>query len=251
MAQINVSPQVSHILGEAYQHYPAAERLTYMDVAARGLLSREVRAAIDAHLDTRTFYGVNKDAYFELVERTRGRFAHLINAQPDEVALTKNVSEGLNMVAAGLPWQVGDNVIVCPALEHPNNVYCWLNLRRRGVEVRMVHSHDGHLPIDEMVHCIDNRTRVVTASTVTFAPGFRTDIDRLSGACRERGVFFRVFGDEVVCHITLVDLSRVCHAGLYSSCSTRPLRRMHPASRSMSKLTVTQCPLCRLRESFN
>ncbi len=191
MTQVAVSTPTQR-LAEAYQHYPATEELTYLDVAARGLISRQVRTAIDAHLDTRTFHSVQKDAYFELVECARGRFATLIHASPDDIALTKNVSEGLNMVATGLPWQAGDNVIVCPELEHPNNVYCWLNLRHRGVEVHMVGARDGHLPVDEMIQRMNARTRVLTASTVTFAPGFRTDIDRLGRACRERGVFFVV-----------------------------------------------------------
>ena len=194
MAQgkVTESTETDLRLAEAYRHYPATERLTYLDVAARGLLSDEVRAAIDAHLEARTFHGVKKEEYFELVERTRIRFANLINAHPDEVALAKNVSEGLNMVAASLPWQPGDNVIVCPELEHPNNVYCWLNLKRRGVEVRTVPSRDGHMPVDEMVGRIDDRTRLLTVSTVTFAPGFRTEIERLGHTCRERGVFFLV-----------------------------------------------------------
>jgi cysteine desulfurase/selenocysteine lyase len=187
---VAVSTPTDHRLAEAYQHYPATKQLTYLDVAACGLLSRQVHAAIDAHVDARTFHGVKKDQYFELVERTRSHFATLINAHPDEVALTKNISEGLNMVANSLPWQAGDNVIVCPELEHPNNVYCWLNLRNRGVDVRMVRPRDGHLPVHEIVRGIDHRTRVVTASTVTFAPGFRTDLEPLSRACRERGVFF-------------------------------------------------------------
>jgi selenocysteine lyase/cysteine desulfurase len=188
---IVASPAASS-LAEAHQHYPATEQLTYMDVAARGLLSRQVRAALDAHVEGRTCHGVEKEAYFELVEQTRQRFAQFINAQADEVTFTKNVSEGLNMVATGLAWQPGDNVVLCPELEHPNNVYCWLNLKQRGVEVRIVQSSDGHLPVDEMVQQMDGRTRVVTASTVTFAPGFCTDIDRLGQACRERGVFFLV-----------------------------------------------------------
>lgn len=187
-----VSSPIGHSLAEAYQHYPATEKLTYMDVAARGLISRQSRAAIDAHVDTRVLHGVQKELYFELVEQTRQRFAQLINAHPDEVAFTKNVSEGLNVIATGLPWQPGDNVVLCPTLEHPNNVYCWLNLKSRGVEMRTVQASEGCLPIDEMIQSIDARTRVVTASTVTFAPGFRTDIERLGRACRERGVFFLV-----------------------------------------------------------
>jgi cysteine desulfurase / selenocysteine lyase len=140
--------------------------------------------------DGRMLGSAEKNEYFALVERTRRRFAQLINADADEVALTKNVSESLNTVAAGLPWQAGDNVVLCPELEHPNNVYCWLNLRRRGVEVRMVSPRGERMPIDAMVSRIDARTRVGTASTVTFAPGFRTEIDRGGRACRERGVCF-------------------------------------------------------------
>jgi cysteine desulfurase/selenocysteine lyase len=96
------------------------------------------------------------------------------------------------MVATGLPWEAGDNVVVCPELEHPNNVYCWLNLRQHGIEVRKVAPRQGYLPVDDMIHRMDGRIRAVTASTVTFAPGFRTDIDRLGQACRERVVFFLV-----------------------------------------------------------
>lgn len=189
---VAVSERPTTSIAEAYREFPATEHLTYMDVAARGLISRAVRTALDAHLDGRLLGSAQKDEYFALVERTRSRFAELINAQPDEVALTKNVSEGLNMIATALPWQAGDNVVLCPELEHPNNVYCWLNLRRLGVDVRVVPPRDGHIPIDEMVNAIDARTRVMTASTVTFAPGFRTDVERLGRACRERGVFFMV-----------------------------------------------------------
>jgi cysteine desulfurase/selenocysteine lyase len=194
MAQTSVAvsePSASSIAG-AYREFPATEHFTYMDVAARGVISRGVRVALDAHLDGRMLGSAQKEDYFALVERSRSRFAQLINAHPDEVALTKNVSEGLNIVAAGIPWQAGDNVVLCPELEHPNNVYCWLNLRRLGVEVRMVAPCDAHIPIEAIISRIDTRTRVVTASTVTFAPGFRTDVNRLGHACRERSVFFMV-----------------------------------------------------------
>ncbi len=174
------------------ESFPALKQWTYMDVAARGVLSRETRAALDAHLDDRMMNGGNKERFFELIERARGRFAQLVNADPSEITYTKNISEGLNMVATGIQWKAGDNVVLCPELEHPNNVYVWLNLQRFGVEVRMVKPRDNHIPVDEMIANMDARTRCATASTVTFAPGFRTDIDMLGKACRERGVLFLV-----------------------------------------------------------
>lgn len=180
-------------LAEARSHFPALERWTYMDISGRSVLSREVRAALDAHLDDRMMNGASsKEAFFELVERARGRFATLINARPDEVTYTKNISEGLNMIATGLDWRAGDNVVLCPELEHPNNVYVWLNLQRYGVEVRMVPARDGHIDVAAMAARMDARTRVATVSTVTFAPGFRTDVAALGRICRERGVLLLV-----------------------------------------------------------
>ncbi|MBI3041427.1 MAG: aminotransferase class V-fold PLP-dependent enzyme [Betaproteobacteria bacterium] len=180
-------------LAAARSHFPALERWTYMDIAGRSVLSHEVRQAIDAHLHERMMNGAtSKEAFFDLVERARGRFARLVNAQPGEVAYAKNISEALNMIAAGLDWQRGDNVVLCLELEHPNNVYPWLNLQRYGVEVRAVGSRDGHIPVDAMAARMDGRTRVATVSTVTFAPGFRTDVATIGKACRERGVLLLV-----------------------------------------------------------
>ena len=180
-------------LAEARAHFPALERWTYMDLSARGVLSREVRAALDAHLDDRMMNGAtDKEQFFALVERARGRFAQLIGADADEIAYTKNISEGLNIVARAIDWRKGDNVVLCPELEHPNNVYVWLNLRRFGVEVRAVQPREGHIPIDALIEQMDARTRVVTVSTVSFAPGFRTDVESLGKVCRERGVMLLV-----------------------------------------------------------
>ena len=185
-------------IAAARANYPALERWTYMDLAGRGVLSRGVRAAVDAQLDERMFNGGDKEKFFALTERARGKFAQLINAEPDESAYTKNISDGLNMIATGIDWKDGDNVIVCPELEHPNNVYPWLNLRKRGLEVRTVKPRAGHIPVDEIASRMDARTRVATVSTVTFAPGFRTDVDALGRACREHGVLFLVDGAQSV-----------------------------------------------------
>jgi cysteine desulfurase/selenocysteine lyase len=121
-------------LRAARSEFPALERWTYMDVAGRGVLSRRARAAIDAYLDDRMLNGAtSKEDLFVLIERARGRFAELIGAPAGEVTYTKNISEGLNMIAAAIHWHRGDNVVLCPELEHPNNVYPWLNLKRYGV----------------------------------------------------------------------------------------------------------------------
>ncbi len=180
------------VFSAARREYPALERWTYMDVSGRCVLSRGVRAAIDAQLDERMMNGGDKVKFFAMIERARGKFAQLINAEPDEIAYAKNVSDGLNMIATGFHWKRGDNVILCPELEHPNNIYPWLNMQRYGLEVRTVRPRDGHIPVGDIAGLIDSGTRVVTVSTVTFAPGFRTDVDTLGRICRERGIMLLV-----------------------------------------------------------
>jgi len=178
---------------EAHRDFPATERYTYMDVSARGLLPRVARDALAVHIDERMMGEADKHAYFDMIERVRSRFARHINAaSSDEIAFTKNITEGLNAVAASIDWRGGDNVVVCPELEHPANVYPWLNQQRRGVGLRMVAPRDGAMPVDEMIARIDAGTRAVAVSTVTFAPGFRTDLATLGRVCREKGVMFVV-----------------------------------------------------------
>jgi cysteine desulfurase/selenocysteine lyase len=184
---------------DARRHFPGADGCVYMDVAARGLLPGEARRALDAHLDARLAGSADKATMFETVERARSRFADLINATPDEIALTKNVSEGLNIVAAAMPWAEGDNVVLCPELEHPNNVYLWRNLaRRRGVELRGVPPRDGHIAAERLIEAIDDRTRILSVSSVSFAPGFRTDLAPIGRACRDRDVLLLVDGVQSV-----------------------------------------------------
>lgn len=230
-------------IATARAQFPALERWTYMDVAGRGVISREARAALDAHLDERMLNGGDKAKFFELVETTRGRFAQLIHAAPDEIALTKNISEGLNMVATAFDWKRGDNVILCPELEHPNNVYPWLNMQRYGLEVRTVRPREGHIPVDEIARRMDSGTRVVTVSTVTFAPGFRTDVEALGRACRERGVLLLVDAAQSIgvldtdverCHIDALAVStQKGLLGLYGMgffyCRREWAERMKPA----------------------
>ena len=118
-------------LVDARALFPGAERSTYMDVGVRGLLSTRVRAAVEDHLDAHMSGDWDKGQMLASVEHAREGLARLVNADPDEIAITKNASEGLNAIAASLAWRPGDNIVFCPELEHPNNVYPWLNLNTR------------------------------------------------------------------------------------------------------------------------
>ena len=170
-------------------NFPGTKNGIFTNVAQRGLMPVQVRDAITAYLDKRTGLGWSKEESFDLVASTRVTFADMVNAHPDEISFVKNVSEGLNHIAGGMNWQAGDNIILCPELEHPANVYPWYNaVRRHGIEVRKVAAKNGSVDLDTLMEAIDSRTRLVSVSTVTFSPGFVTDVPGLSAACAERGV---------------------------------------------------------------
>lgn len=187
----NANARRERLLGA--DEFPVVGRCTYLSICDSTALSRRVRGAVDEFLDQITYWRDTAAVRDERVHGARTKFARLIGARAaTDIAIVKNVSEGINAIASALPWQAGDNVVVCASLEHPNNVLPWIHLRRRGVEVRIVEPVDGAIEPAAMVAAIDGRTRVVTCSSVTFAPGLRTDLGTIGRACRAKGVLFLI-----------------------------------------------------------
>lgn len=179
--------------------FPGADQRVYLNIAAKGLLPAPTGDVIRAYVDEQVAGCADKDLLRRQVDETRASFASLIGADADEVGITKNVSEGLNLFAASLLWEPGDNVVVCPELEHPNNIYLWYNLERRyGVEVRAVEPQAGRMPVEGMVSAMDERTRIVTFPTISFAPGFITDAAPLTQAARAVGALTLADGAQSV-----------------------------------------------------
>ena len=163
--------------------YPAAARRPYLNVAVRSLLARPIREVCDWYLDGAMEGGPDKEVLFDTVERGRARFARWIGADPDEVAWTRNVTDGMNLFLTALDWRDGDEVVYCPDLEHPANVLPWRNLAlRQGVKLKAVPADGGRLPSVRMAEAVGPRTRVIAAATVSYSPGFIADLAPLKEA---------------------------------------------------------------------
>ncbi len=125
-------------------------------------------------------------------ERVRDSAATLLGARrPDQVAFVPNTSTGLSYVAEGLDWRQGDNVVIAES-EFPSNVYPWLGLADRGVEVRTVAEADGAVPADAIARAITPATRVVAISWVQYATGYRVDLAAVGRQCRDRDILLVV-----------------------------------------------------------
>jgi selenocysteine lyase/cysteine desulfurase len=172
--------------------FPVTRNVVYMNHAAVGPLSVRAYEAMERHArDQRDFGALHWREWYHEYELLREAAGRLINAGPDEIAILKNTSEGLSFVAEGFRWQRGQNVITTD-LEFPSNFSPWKNLQRRGVELRVVESHDGAYTVDDVAKLIDANTRIVTVSSVAFHNGFAADLDAIGELCARRGVLFCV-----------------------------------------------------------
>jgi selenocysteine lyase/cysteine desulfurase len=128
---------------------------------------------------------------FGTLAKARAACARLVGAEPREIALMVNTSYGLNLAARALPFVSGD-VVITSDREYPSNVYPWMELEAaRGVKLERVPCA-GALPDERAILAALDRPRVrgLVLSWVSFATGFRIDVERLGRACRERGIWF-------------------------------------------------------------
>ena len=169
---------------------PVAKKWSYFDHAAVAPIPKPALDAISKWASEATEDGdAVWMAWNRQHEECRKTAANLINAQVSEIGLVPNTTFGINLVADGLDWKEGDNVVL-PEHEFPSNVYPWMSLQDRGVELRQV-PLDGHkVCIDRIADACDERTRIVSASWVGYASGARLDPKELSTAVHEKGALF-------------------------------------------------------------
>ena len=176
-------------LHERYRsEFPVREQLIYLNHAAVGPLCRPAaeamrRLADDACRFGSLHYGEWLDAYDAL----RRAASRLIGASPDEIAIVKNTSEGIAMVAGGLTWRAGDRVIGFKE-EFPANYYPWQRLERHGVEITWLSIYDGLEAIAEALP----GAKLLAISFVNYLSGYRVDLESIGRLCRAHDCFFFV-----------------------------------------------------------
>ena len=124
-------------------------------------------------------------------EEVRAQVARAIGASEEEIAFMRATSDGALLVASGLDWKAGDQVIMA-ADEFGANAFPWLNLRDRGVEVVLVRAPDERITPAVLEGLATPRTRLVAVSQVGFSDGYRNDINGIGRWCRQHGVLFAV-----------------------------------------------------------
>lgn len=187
-------------LSDARALFPFTESgRIYLNHAGTSPLSTRVVAAVRDHLLERSTGSLETYPHdLETVRRLRGGLAALIHAEgPERIALQPNTSDALNVVAAGLPWKTGDEILLND-LEFPANVYPYLNLKSLGVELKVIPSQNGEVTAEMIMRETTGRTRLVALSAVQFLSGHRADLAAVGEWCRSRGIVFAVDGIQAV-----------------------------------------------------
>jgi selenocysteine lyase/cysteine desulfurase len=171
---------------------PVARRWAYFDHAAVAPVSGPAAAAMQTWVEQSVAEGDTMwSEWGRQLKAMRQSAANLIGASTDEIALVPNTTAGINLVAEGLDWRSGDNLVTL-ADEYPSNLYPWMHLADRGVETRRVPTTDGVVDYDQLADHCDERTRLITVSWVAFSNGCRRDLDAIAEIAARKGTLLFV-----------------------------------------------------------
>ena len=159
--------------------FPIFERLVYVNSCSQGALSDAVRDSYERYLHDWEEKGAPWEYWVEREEAARAAFAGLVNAEPDEIAVTTSLSAGVSALASGLRYARRSKVVTTE-LEFPTVGQIWHAQESRGARV-------VHAPVEEFERAIDDDTAVVSITHVSYRTGEMTDVERVVRLAHDRG----------------------------------------------------------------
>ncbi len=170
------------------EEFPVTKNLIYLNHAAVAPLSRRCASAMQ-HLaqDAMDFGSYHYGNWMATYAGVRSSTAKLINARPEDIAITKNTSEGVAIVSTGFRWKPGDAMVAFTE-EFPANLFPWRKLEEQGVEVRWLSIFDPPEKIDEAA----KGARLLAISYVNYLNGHRVDLEQIGEICARHGCFYFV-----------------------------------------------------------
>ncbi len=174
--------------------FPQDPQIIYLNHAAVAPWPMRARDAVQNFANENLVSGASYyPQWLKTEQQLRENLKALLNARStDEIALVKNTSEALSVVAHGLPWQDGDEVIISDE-EFPSNAIVWESLARHGVKTIKVNLYANDLsPEQNLINAITDKTRLLSISSVQYASGTALDLATLGKACRDADIYFCV-----------------------------------------------------------
>jgi selenocysteine lyase/cysteine desulfurase len=155
---------------DAKKLFPRASEVAYLDTAAEGLPHPQCEEALREYYRAKSQGTPGRGKLFAVEDETLGLAGRLLGTDPANVAFLPSASDALSFLAASIDWKPADQVIISD-LEFPSNVFPWLRVKQKGVEVIVVPSDNGTLAWERVAEKISPRTRVVSLSVVSYRTG--------------------------------------------------------------------------------
>jgi selenocysteine lyase/cysteine desulfurase len=186
---------ISEILSnEELRHheFPVTRDRVFLGHAGVSPMPRRVSEAV-AQYATQCSLGDQETLapYFNIQE-TRALAAKFLHAETEEIAFVGPTSLALSYAAAGVHLRRGDNILIYFD-DYPSNVYPWMALAQRGIQVRLINTRElGRIRTVDVMGQVDEQTRLVALATNHFITGFRLELDAIGKYLRDRNILFCV-----------------------------------------------------------
>src|SRR5438552_3291774 len=185
----------AHALARYRSEFPIFRDAVYLNTCSLGALGERTRRRIAEFVDVWQLRGASAwyDVWWAALSELRARYARIVGASPEEIALAPSVSVALSAVAEALDYRRRPRVVVT-SLDFPTVAYQWLAKRAppHGVELVVVESPDQvSVPVEAIARAVDDRTALVATSHVYFTSGAIQDIKRGAAAARRCGALTR------------------------------------------------------------
>jgi cysteine desulfurase/selenocysteine lyase len=178
---------------KARKYFPYLKNeIIYFNHASTGPITTKVKERIESFLKERSEEKIDDYyAFKDVADETKVMIGEMINCSGDRIAFLDNTTNGIIWLAQGIDWKAGDRIILND-VEFPANVYPFLQLKEKGVEIDFIKSTNGIVTTEEIIEAIQPQTRLISISFVQFLSGYRIDLEKIGKACRKKKIIFSV-----------------------------------------------------------
>ena len=183
----------SELLEKARSYFPYLRNgIIYFNHASTAPINTKMKERIEEFVYERSEEARdNYWAFKDVADETKNIIGNMINCSGDRIAFLDNTTNGMIWLASGIDWKPGDRIILND-VEFPANVYPFLQLKEKGVEVDFIKSQNGIVTAEEIIAAIKPATKLISVSYVQFLSGYRIDLEKIGKVCKEKGIIFSV-----------------------------------------------------------
>jgi len=172
------------------KEFPVAKEMVFLAHAGDCPLPNRVAEAVANYARQCTVGDQEKFVFPGILNEGRKLAAQMLHCQPDEIAFVGPTSLALSLIASGLKFRKGENILIYFD-DYPSNVYPWLAMADQGVEVRMMNIRElGVIRPKDVMGQVDENTRLVALASCHFISGYRIDHQAIGKYLRERNILF-------------------------------------------------------------